>query len=171
MHALHRVIHVIDTISEWSGKTVSWLVVVLTGVVGCEIFMRYVMNAPTRWAFDLSYMIGGTFFMLGEAYTLLRRGHVRIDIFSVRLSEKQKAMIDSVLYLLFFFPLWGGLLYLLIPYVWLSWKIGERSMQGYWMPVLYPFKTVMPVAILLFVLQGVAEFLRRALTLFGRGES
>lgn len=170
MQALRTVVHVIDTISEWSGKTASWLVVVLTVVLGCEIFMRYAMNAPTRWAFDLSYMIGGSFFMLGEAYTLKRHRHVSIDIFTSRLSYKQRASIDLVLYLVFFFPLWGGLLYVLIPYVWLSWKTGERSMQGYWMPILYPFKTVMPVAVFLFVLQGIAEFLRCAMTVLGRGE-
>ena len=165
MIKIGRLLRVIDSISEWSGKTVSWLVLVLTVMLGYEIVMRYVFNAPTKWAFDLSYMVGGSYFMLGEAYTLLKKRHVRIDIFYVRFSPRKQALVDVMFYVLFFFPLWGGLLYALIPYVYLSWAIGERSMQGYWMPILYPFKTVMPVAVSLFLLQGVADFLRSVLLL------
>jgi TRAP-type mannitol/chloroaromatic compound transport system permease small subunit len=165
MIKIDRLLRVIDSISEWSGKTVSWLVLVLTVMLGYEIVMRYVFNAPTKWAFDLSYMVGGSYFMLGEAYTLLKKRHVRIDIFYVRFSPRKQALVDVIFYVLFFFPLWGGLLYALIPYVYLSWAIGERSMQGYWMPILYPFKTVMPVAVSLFLLQGVADFLRSVLLL------
>ena len=103
--------------------------------------------------------------MLGEAYTLLKKRHVRIDIFYNRFSERKKALIDIIFYLIFFFPLWIGLLYAMIPYVYLSWVTGERSMQGYWMPILYPFKTVMPVGIFLFLLQGIAEFIRSVMVL------
>ena len=169
MIKIGRLLRVIDSISEWSGKTVSWLVLVLTVMLGYEIVMRYVFNAPTKWAFDLSYMVGGSYFMLGEAYTLLKKRHVRIDIFYVRFSPRKQALVDVIFYVLFFFPLWGGLLYALIPYVYLSWAIGERSMQGYWMPILYPFKTVMPVAVSLFLLQGVADFLRSVLLLIKGG--
>ena len=171
MTKIDRLLRVIDSISEWSGRTVSWLVLVLTLVLGYEIVMRYVFNAPTKWAFDISYMLGGSYFMLGEAYTLLKKRHVRIDIFYMRFSPRKQALVDVAFYVLFFFPLWGGLLYALIPYVYLSWVIGERSMQGYWMPILYPFKTVMPVAVFLFLLQGVADFLRSVLFLSKGGSS
>jgi TRAP-type mannitol/chloroaromatic compound transport system permease small subunit len=168
MEKLNRVIRIIDAISEWSGKATSWLVLILTMVVVYEVFMRYLFNAPTKWAFDISYMLGGSFFLLGEAYTLLKRRHVRIDIFYARFSTRTKALIDIIFYLLFFFPLWGVLLYLLIPYVYLSWQIGERSMQGYWMPIIYPFKTVMPIGVCLFLLQGISEFIR-SLLVIGKG--
>jgi TRAP-type mannitol/chloroaromatic compound transport system permease small subunit len=171
MTKIDRLLRVIDSISEWTGRTVSWLVLVLTLLLGYEIVMRYVFNAPTKWAFDISYMLGGSYFMLGEGYTLLKKRHVRIDIFYMRFSRRKQALVDVVFYILFFFPLWGGLLYGLIPYVYLSWVIGERSMQGYWMPVLYPFKTVMPVAVFLFLLQGVADFLRSVLLLSKGGPS
>lgn len=160
MKNIDKFLSVVDGISEWSGKTVSWLVLILTLIIGYEIIMRYVFNAPTKWSFDISYMLGGSYFLLGEAYTLLKKRHVRIDIFYNRFSERKKALIDIIFYLIFFFPLWIGLFYALIPYVYLSWTTGERSMQGYWMPILYPFKTVMPVGILLFLLQGIADFIR-----------
>jgi len=160
MKFLSRIILTIDTVSELSAKVIIWLVLILTAVISYEIFSRYVLNAPTKWAFDLSYMIGGTFFMLGEAWTLKRKQHVRIDIFYGRFSAKTKAYINTACYLCFFFPLWGGILWALIPYVQFSWEIGERSMQGYWQPVIFPFKTIMPVAVALLLLQGVADVLR-----------
>jgi TRAP-type mannitol/chloroaromatic compound transport system permease small subunit len=160
-----HLIRVLDFISAWSGKIVSWLVLVFTLVLGYEIVMRYVFNAPTKWAFDISYMLGGSYFWLGEGYTYLKKKHVRIDIFYRNFSARKKAIVDIGFALIFFFPLWGVLLYYLIPYVYLSWAIEERSMQGYWMPILYPFKTVMPVGVLLLLLQGLAEFLRSVLVL------
>lgn len=165
---MEKFLHGIDTISEWSGKLVMWLVVLLTGMLGYEVVMRYAFNAPTKWAFDLSYMIGGSYFLLGQAYALKMRRHVRIDIFYAFFPPRIQALLEIFFFLVFFFPLWGILLFKLIPYVQLSWMIQERSMQGYWMPILYPFKTVMPVGVVLILLQGIAEFLR-ALTAFKRG--
>lgn len=164
-----KIIRVIDTISEWSGKIVCWLVLIFTIVLGYEIVMRYVFNAPTKWAFDISYMLGGTYFWLGEGYTLLKKKHVRIDIFYRTFSIRKQALVDIFFSLIFFFPLWGLLLYELIPYVYLSWVTDERSMQGYWMPILYPFKTVMPLGVALLLLQGLAELMRSTLVLV-RGE-
>ena len=160
----------IDHISEITGRAVSWLVILLTLVLGYEIVARYVFGAPTKWAFDLSYMIGGAFFMLGEAFTLRHHQHVRIDIFYGRFSPKVRAGLDLLFYLVFFFPLWAGLLWFLFPYIAFSWQVGERSMQGYWQPILYPFKTVMPIGVGLFLLQGVAEFCRSLLILI-KGEA
>ncbi|MBW1613876.1 MAG: TRAP transporter small permease subunit [Deltaproteobacteria bacterium] len=171
METLNRITKVIDAISEWSGKATSWLVLILTVALVYEVFMRYLFNAPTKWAFDISYMLGGSFFLLGEAYTLLKGKHVRIDIFYGRFSPRIKALIDIIFYLLFFFPLWGVLLYLLIPYIYRSWQIGERSMQGYWMPIIYPFKTVMAIGVALFLLQGISEFIRSILAISKGGAS
>lgn len=170
MSVLNAFFKLADTISEWTGKLSSWLIFILTLMTGYEIVMRYVFSQPTKWCFDLSYMIGGSFFVLGQAYTLLHKGHVRIDVFYSRFSARGKAFIDSFFYILFFFPLWIALLYVLIPYVYTSWEIGERSMQGYWMPILYPFKTVMPVFVFIFLLQGTAEFLRCILTIVKGGD-
>ncbi len=167
MNALRCIIRTIDTFSELSAKVIIWLVLVLTAVISYEIFSRYVLDAPTKWAFDLSYMIGGTFFLMGEAWTLKRKQHVRIDIFYRKFSRKTRAFIDVIMYLCLFFPLWGGILYALIPYVQFSWEIGERSMQGYWQPIIYPFKTVMPAAVFLLLLQGTAEVLRNLIFICG----
>ncbi len=167
---MKRFVRILDSISEWSGSIVCWLVLIFTLTLGWEIVMRYVFNAPTKWAFDMSYMLGGTYFWLGAAYTSLKKGHVRIDLFYRKFSRRTQALVDVSLSLIFFFPLWAMLLYRLIPYVYLSWITEERSMQGYWMPVLYPFKTVMPVGTALLLLQGISDFFRSLLVLAGREE-
>ena len=161
MCMIHRFTHWIDVLNQKVGSTASWLVLFFTAVLGYEVVARYVFNAPTKWVFDISYMLGGSFFLLGEGYTLMKKQHVRIDIFSARFSPRTRAWIDIIGYLLFFFPLWGGLFYFLLPYVAFSWQMGERSMQGYWQPVIYPFKTVMPIGVACLLLQGLADFLRK----------
>ena len=128
--------------------------------MGYEVFMRYLLNAPTKWAFDISYMLGGTFFLVGASYTLWMKGHVRIDIFYSRFSPRNQALIDVIFALIFFFPLWVGLFCKLIPYVYMSWQLGERSLESYWRPPIYPFKTVIPIGVFLLLLQGIAEFIR-----------
>lgn len=156
----------VDRISEATASVIIYLVVLLTAVLGYEIAARYLFNSPTKWAFDTSYMIGGTFFLFGEAFALKNNRHVRIDIFYGRFSPKTRAAIDLIFYLLFFFPLWIGMLVYLYPYVLFSWQVQERSMQSYWQPIIYPFKTLMPIGIFLLLLQGLAEFLRDITTFF-----
>jgi TRAP-type mannitol/chloroaromatic compound transport system permease small subunit len=116
-------------------------------------------------------MLGGTFFLMGEAFTLKHKQHVRIDILYGRFSKRTRAAIDVFFYLVLFFPLWFGILYALIPYVSFSWEMGEKSMQGYWQPVIYPFKTVMPIGVGLFLLQALAEFCRSLLILIKGDDS
>jgi TRAP-type mannitol/chloroaromatic compound transport system permease small subunit len=127
--------------------------------------MRYVFNSPTKWVFDISYMLGGSFFWLGAGYTMLKKGHIRIDIFYRKLSVRNQALTDIFFMLIFFFPLWGLLFYKLIPYIYLSWITNERSMQGFWMPIIYPFKTVMIIGVGLLLIQGIAEFMKSVLVL------
>lgn len=151
----------IDWLSDATASITIYLVVLLTATLAYEVLARYVFSSPTKWSYDLSYMIGGTYFLLGEAYTLKKGRQVRIDIFSSRFSPRTCALIDIVLYLLFFFPLWIGLAYFLVPYVYFSFQLQERSMQGYWQPIIYPFKAIMLLGVCLLLLQGAVEFIRR----------
>lgn len=151
----------IDRLSEASAGVVIYLVMLLTVTLAYEVIARYFFSSPTKWSYDLSYMIGGTYFLIGEAYTLKKGRQVRIDIFYSRFSPRTRAIVDVFFYLLFFFPLWIGLVYHLVPYVYFSVQLQERSMQGYWQPIIYPFKAMMLLGVCLLLLQGVAEFLRR----------
>jgi TRAP-type mannitol/chloroaromatic compound transport system permease small subunit len=157
--ALVRVIRGIDTVSEWSGRIAGLLVIPLIFVMTWEIAVRYVAK-PTYWAFDLSYMLYGALFMLGAAYTLYRGSHIRTDFLYQAWPVKVQASVDAFCYLFLFFPGIAIFLWLSIDFAIISWRREERSMASAWMPYVYPLKTVLPVALALLLLQGVAEFLK-----------
>src|SRR5712664_4721169 len=159
------VIRAIDQVSYWSGKTFAWLIVALTFVVSVEVFKRYILNAPTAWIFDFNNMLYGTLFMMCGAYTLAQGGHVRVDFVYTYLRPRVQAALDLALYFLFFIPGILGLIYAGYDYAALSWRIGEHSTVTAEGPPVYHFKTVIPVAGALVMLQGLAEIVRCILTI------
>jgi TRAP-type mannitol/chloroaromatic compound transport system permease small subunit len=155
-----RLIGAIDQVSYWSGKAFAWLIVALTFVVSIEVFKRYILNAPTAWIFDFNNMLYGTLFMMCGAYTLAAAGHVRADFVYIYLRPRQQAALDLALYLLFFIPGILGLIYAGYDYAALSWRIGEHSTVTAEGPPVYHFKTMIPLAGVLVMLQGLAEIAR-----------
>jgi TRAP-type mannitol/chloroaromatic compound transport system permease small subunit len=159
----------IDTTNERVGRAVKWLILVLTAVMVFDVIMRYVFNAPTVWGFDISYMLGGTFFILGMGYTLLKDKHVRVDVISAHFSARTRAWVEVVLSLLLFFPAFGLLFYQLVPWVWRSWMEQEKSLESFWRPPIYPFKTALLAGVVLLLLQGFAGFVRSLRVVAGKG--
>jgi TRAP-type mannitol/chloroaromatic compound transport system permease small subunit len=155
-----RLIRIADRISYWSGKTFAWLILALTFVVSIEVFKRYILNQPTAWIFDFNNMLYGVLFMMCGAYTLAAGGHVRADFIYSYLSPRKQAALDLTLYVLFFIPGILGLIYAGTDYAALSWKIGEHSTVTAEGPPVYHFKTVIPVAGALVMLQGLGEIAR-----------
>src|SRR5688572_28627852 len=155
-----RLIHAIDVISYWSGKAFEWLIVALTFVVSIEVFKRYILNAPTAWIFDFNNMLYGTLFMLCGAYTLAAGGHVRADFIYGSMRPRSQAALDLLLYVLFFIPCMLGLIYAGSGFAADSWRIGEHSTVTAEGPPIYHFKTVIPIAGGLVMLQGLAEMVR-----------
>jgi TRAP-type mannitol/chloroaromatic compound transport system permease small subunit len=160
-----RFIRVIDQVSYWSGKTFAWLIVAATFVISVEVFKRYILNAPTAWIFDLNNMLYGTLFMMCGAYTLALAGHVRADFVYGRLSPRAQAALDLALYFLFFMPGILALIYAGYAYAAESWHIGEHSTVTAEGPPIYHFKSVIPIAGSLVMLQGIAEIVRCVLCL------
>jgi TRAP-type mannitol/chloroaromatic compound transport system permease small subunit len=160
-----RFIRVIDDISYWSGKTFAWLIVAATLVISVEVFKRYILNAPTAWIFDLNNMLYGTLFMMCGAYTLAQGGHVRADFVYGRLSPRTQATLDLTLYFLFFVPGILALIYAGYGYAAESWRIGEHSTVTAEGPPIYQFKSVIPIAGALVMVQGLAEIVRCVLCL------
>ncbi len=155
-----RLLRAIDQASYWSGKTFAWLITALTFVVSVEVFKRYILNAPTAWIFDLNSMLYGTLFMMTGAYTLALAAHVRADFVYIYLRPRAQAALDLALYFLFFIPGILGLIYAGYDYAALSWRIGEHSTVTAEGPPVYHFKSVIPVAGALVMLQGLAEIVR-----------
>ncbi len=153
-------LHMIDGISTWVGKTVAWLIIGLMGLVCIEVFKRYILNAPTAWIFDADNMLYGTLFMMCGAYTLAQNAHVRGDFLYSSMRPRLQAGLDIVLYVVFFFPGIAALIYAGYDYAAISWRIAEHSTVTAEGPPVYHFKTVIPVAGALVMLQGLAEMVR-----------
>jgi TRAP-type mannitol/chloroaromatic compound transport system permease small subunit len=155
-----RWLQVADHISTWSGKTFAWLIIVLTAVVCVEVFKRYILNAPTAWIFDLDNMLYGTLFMMCGAYTLSQDAHVRGDFLYSSMRPRTQATLDLILYIVFFIPGVIAMVYAGYDYAAYSWHINEHSNVTANGPPVYQFKTVIPIAGVLVMIQGLAEIVR-----------
>lgn len=157
---VQRFLHTVDAISTWIGKAAAWLIIGLMLLVCVEVFKRYILNMPTSWIFDASNMFYGTLFMLAGAYALAQNAHVRGDFLYSTMRPRTQAALDFVLYILFFVPGIAALLYSGYDYAALSWHINEHSNVTADGPPVYPFKTIIPIAGALVLLQGLAEIVR-----------
>ncbi|WP_114965694.1 TRAP transporter small permease subunit [Alkalilacustris brevis] len=149
-----------DRLSGWIGKTFGWLVILMTLGVSYEVFVRYVLNSPTSWSLDVSFIMYGTLFMMGGAYTLSRGGHVRGDFLYRLWRPRTQAMVDFVLYLFFFFPGVTALVITGWKYSARSWGYGEVSINSPAGIPVYQFKSVIVAAGVLLFIQGIAQLFR-----------
>jgi TRAP-type mannitol/chloroaromatic compound transport system permease small subunit len=162
---LQRLIYTIDQLSKTVGHAFSWCIIIVTFGTCYEVFVRYVLNDPTSWAFDMSYLMYGAVFFMAGAYTLSRAGHVRADMFYRLWPDRVQAGVELVLYVVFFFP---GILALVIAgsgYGFESMRIREVSVNSPAGVPIWPLKMMIPVGGALIALQGFAEVLRCVLCL------
>ena len=157
---MQRLLLAVDRLSTFAGQFFSWLIVALTTLISWEVFSRYVLSNPHAWAFDVMIMMYGTLFMMAGAYTLSKNGHVRGDVLYGFFPPRLQAGLDLALYVLFFIPgvialCWAGWVY-----AGESWAINEHSNITADGPPIYPFKTVIPVAGAVLLLQGLVEIVR-----------
>ena len=157
---MNRLLLVVDEISTWVGKTFAWCIVILTFATSYEVFSRYVLHHPTDWAFDASYILYGTLFMMAGPYTLCRNGHVRGDFLYRSWPPRVQGAMDLLLYILFFLPGMLAFVYAGWDFALRSWLENEHSAYSPDGPAIYPFKMLIPVTGVLMLLQGVAEIVR-----------
>jgi TRAP-type mannitol/chloroaromatic compound transport system permease small subunit len=157
---VQKIFLTVDKVSTWVGQAFSWFIIGLTLLIGFEVFSRYVLNSPNPWAFDAQMMLYGTLFMMAGAYTLAKNGHVRGDILYGFLQPRTQAILDLILYIVFFIPGILALIYAGYFYAADSWRILEHSSITADGPPLYPFKTIIPIAGAILIVQGVIEILR-----------
>lgn len=167
---LDKLLKRIDRMSEWTGKATSYLVLLLTTAISYEVVCRYVFDAPTLWAQEVSTYLFGAFFMLGGAYVMWKDGHVRVDIVYGRLSERGKAIVDLITFPIFFFLFMGILVWEGGKMAIWSWSIWEHT-QSPWSPPIYPLKTIIPLAALLLLLQGARRFIQTILIIMHKRRS
>lgn len=149
----------IDTLSVWSGKIFSMLVLPIIVLETGESILRYIIQKPTDWSWELAAMLFGAFFMMGGAWVLKENNHVRTDVFYNKLSRKWKAYFDLFFFTTIFFVFIGIMV----------WKMGANAIYSVsiqettfsmWAPPLYPLKVIFAISYILLLLQGLAKWLR-----------
>jgi TRAP-type mannitol/chloroaromatic compound transport system permease small subunit len=153
-------VRAVDEANSFLGKFFAWSILLLTLAISYEVLCRYALGAPTEWAFDVSYILYGTLFMLAGPYTLARNGHVRGDFIYRNWSPRTQAKMDLALYVLFYFPGILALLYAGWYFFSFSYLINERSSASPNGPIVWPFKAVIPITGFFMTLQGIVEVAR-----------
>ncbi|MBN1828308.1 MAG: TRAP transporter small permease subunit [Deltaproteobacteria bacterium] len=160
------IVKIIDSMNDWIGRAASLLMIPLVLISAYEVMMRYVFSRPTIWAWDLNIQIFAAIIMLGGGYTFLKNGHVRVDVLTSQLSDKQKQIIDLMTPLFLF----AGTLVLMIQgwdMAWMSFKIRE-TVATVWAPPYYYMKMLVPVGAFLLFLQGVSELIKSIIVFTGK---
>ena len=156
---MKTLLHILESVSEWSGRIFVWLIIPLTVVVLYEVISRRFFDAPHIWATEVTNFIYGPHFMLVAAYTLLYKSHVSIDIIYGRFSPRTRGILDIFTYLVFFFPFCTIVFWQGIVFAQTSWSIGETS-ESAALRIVPLIKTVIPVTFGLILIQGLANFIR-----------
>ena len=166
---MNKVLNFIDRFTAWVGKSFAWCILILTFATTYEVIVRYAFRAPTSWAFDISYIMYGTLFMMAGGYALSRNAHVRGDFVYRLWPPRIQAGIELVLYFVFFYPGILALIYAGIIYAGESWNYmpygitgprGEISINSPIGVPVSPLKTILPLASAVLLLQGIAETIR-----------
>ncbi|WP_088278309.1 TRAP transporter small permease subunit [Ideonella sp. A 288] len=150
----------LDQVAIGSGRLAAWLVIPMVLSLCYEVAARYVFNAPTQWAYDMTFMLYGSFFMLGSAFTLQRKGHVRTDSLYAGWSPRRQAGVDLACYLFMFLPFVSVFAFVGWGYFVKAYTTNETFVSSAWQPITWPFKLTMPVAGVLLIIQGVSESLK-----------
>ncbi|MEH6567974.1 MAG: TRAP transporter small permease subunit [Halioglobus sp.] len=165
MSTLHAVVRSIDAFTDYSGKLLAWLSLLMAALTALIVVLRYGFNIGSITSQEAVIYMHGTLFMLGAAYTLKTEGHVRVDIFYQRFSNRTRAWVNSLGGIVFLLPLCLFIFGVSWNYVVESWAIRETSPEPGGIPAVFLLKTLLPVMALNLLLQGTAETLRNALFL------
>jgi len=148
----------IDAISIWSGNIVSAINPIVVVFVVYEIIRRFVFNAPTIWANEATVYLSALGYLLGGAYSLYYKAHVRVDIFYLKFSPRKRAILDVITFFFTFIYL-GSLIWVGSIYSWESVRVLEKTGSP-WNPPIYPLKVAIPLGAALLLLQSLANFVR-----------
>ncbi|MFH1016061.1 MAG: TRAP transporter small permease subunit [Chloroflexota bacterium] len=164
---MRKTLEVLETISQWSGVVTCWFCLALVLLLTFEVFMRYVLDSPTIYSYEISTMMGVTIGAGGLAYTHLHGGHVRVDVFWRHLTPRGRALADIIFSLFFFFPLIIAITYVCARWLQFSVSTHEIMTKTYLYPPAWPVRAVITLGFLVFIPQGVAKLLRDVYTLKG----
>lgn len=149
---------------DWPANALLWvaaaMALLLVLAMIFEVFSRYVLNAPTLWAFDISYMLNGAMFILGCAYALKIDAHVRIDFLASRLKPAVQRWINGLFYLLLFAPILGALTWTASKRTWHAFITSEVEHVSPWAPLIWPFYSALAIGLAALTLQVLVDAYR-----------
>ena len=167
MQALKKLSHWIDSLNLWVGRVVAWSTALVVVVVFVDVVMRYAFNTSFVFTQELEWHLFAFIFLMGAGYTLLKDGHVRVDIFYQRLSPKAKAWIDLVGVFLFLIPGCYLIIATSIPFVQNAWAVNEGSPDPGGIPYRFLLKACIPAGFILVLLQGISLGIKSLFTILG----
>lgn len=170
MRTVQKICNGMGLVSEWTGKTARWLVVIIIVIVCYDVFMRYALNMPTDWAWCLSYMLGACLFTLGFSYTYRHAGHARVDVIYSRLPPKGRLIIDVLSTFFLGLPFLLLLLMLFIDHAWFVYSISQVDDRSTWYPLTWPYKAVIAIGFVILFSQAIATFLKDVMALVKGGK-
>jgi len=160
---IERAARWVDGLSLMVGRLGMALILVLVCVVFYEVFARYVLGAPTEWAYDITYMTNGTIFLLGAALALSKNLHVRIDFLSAQLPVRVQHGVNLIFNLFLLLPVIGILTHQAVRKAWKAFVTGELDPVSPWAPVIWPFSVGIALGLLCLLLQILAETARHGI--------
>lgn len=169
MSSVRSLVNFIDAFSEWVGRALAWLTLLMALFTAGIVVLRYGFNVGSILAQEAVVYLHGALFLLGAAYALKVGAHVRVDVFYREFSPRTKAWIDSVGGIVFLLPLCVFIIGSSWDYVSESWRMQEISAEPGGIPAVFILKSMIPLAAANLALQGVAEVLRNVLVLTREG--
>lgn len=170
MNILRRVGRIIDAGSEWSGHVAKWLVPCLVVITVYEVTARYLFNAPTNWSYIVGYMLGTCTIALGLPHVYLHRGNVRVDVFYSKMPHATRQWMDLLLTVVLSLPMLALLLVMFANDTAMAYKLNQVAPESTWYPKLWPFKLLVSFALLLLLLEALAQFARDVRDVLIRGK-
>lgn len=160
MNGLLKLSKLIDALTERVGKSIIWLVLLVTLIAAGNAMMRYTINYSSNAFLEIQWYLFSAIFLFGAGYTLMRNEHVRIDLIAGRLSKRAQAWIDIFGILLFLLPMAVTVMYLSWPIFVLAWQNNEQSSNAGGLP-LWPVRLLVPIGFFLLVIQAISELIKR----------
>lgn len=158
-----KCIRSVEAMNSTVGSFASWLIFPLSFFICFDVACRYLFNSPTIWAFDVSYMLYGSYFLLGGAMTLARGRHIREDILFQNFSRRGKALVGIVGFLVLCLPVLCPLTAILGMQAFAAFENNERAATSAWGPPVWPFRFLFFLSFFLLTLQCIVELIKNIL--------
>ncbi len=166
MGGLLKISGLIDTLNEWVGKFIMWLILAAVLISTGNAVMRKAFDIGSNAFLEIQWYLFAAVFMLGAGYVFLKNGHVRIDFISTKLSKRTNTIIDILGIVVFTIPLSIILIKLSWPVFERAWVSGEMSQNAGGL-IRWPVYVLIPLGFAILVLQASSELIKRVAFLTG----